>query len=190
MLAAALFGLLLTAPACAHVGGVLTGRPDDLYGEVRSLDTRRGYLQIREDYGRDFTVRYDGRTRVVYGSRSYPVSSLHRGDLVRVRVAYDRYRQPWAERIEVRRDVRDGGSWRDGGAAARVARLDGIVRQVDYRRGWFVVERGRYDAVRVLVGRYARSEDVRRFERLRRGQRVRVEVRTSFMGEAELIRFR
>lgn len=182
--------LLLTMPACANLGGVLAGRPDDISGEVRSLDTRRGQLQIREDYGRDISVRYDGRTRVVSGSRTYGVSMLRRGDLVRVRLEYDRNDQPWAERIELRRASRTGGVWQDRGGRVRVERWDGVVQQVDHRRGWFVLDRGRSGDTRVYLGRNPRREDVRDFERLRRGQRVRIEVRASSRGEAELVRFR
>jgi len=193
-----LLGLLLTVPGCASMGNVLTGRPDDLRGQVRAVDTRRGYLQISENYGRDLTVRYDGRTRVVYGNRNYSVSSLRRGDDVRVRVEYDRYDQPWADLIELRRDPRAGGSvWGNGGGiwgtergAMRVERWNGVVQQVDYRGGWFVLERSRYQDARVYVGRSTRNEDIRRFERLRRGQRVQVEVRASSLGQAELVRFR
>jgi hypothetical protein len=43
----------------------------------------------------------------------------------------------------------------------------------------------------VYVPRDARRDDVRRFERLRRGERVRVEVRSRGRGDqAELVRFR
>lgn len=199
---AALLALLVALPGCATMGGVLAGRPDDLYGQVRAVDARRGYLQIQEDYGRDYTVRFDGRTRVVYGGRDYSVGSLRRGDEVRVELGYDRGEQPWAERIELRRSASGNGDiWRSGGGVydrggiygrgtARVERWDGRVRQVDYRRGWFTIERGRYNDERVYVGRFARNEDIRRFERLRPGQRVKVEVRTSYAGGAELVRFR
>ena len=189
-LAVPLIGLLLTVSACASAGGVLTGRPDDLYGEVRSVDTRRGYLQLEEDYGHSYIVRYGGRTRVVYGSRSYPVSSLRRGDPVRVRVEYDRQHQPWADRIELRRDGRGLAGRDDRGIGSRLERWDGLVRIVDYRGGWFVLDRSRYSDARIYVGRDTRRDDIRRFERLRRGQRVQVEVRTSLRGQAELIRFR
>lgn len=188
--AMALLALLLVLPACASMGGVLGGRPDDLYGEVRSVDTRRGYLELREDYGRDYTVRYDGRTRVVYGNRNYSVSSLRRGDPVRVQVEYDRYDEPWAERIELRRDVRSERTGDDRVTRMRTERWDGVVRDVDMRRGWFLLDRGRGRDARVYVGRATRRDDIRRFERLRRGQRIGVEVRTSLWGQAELIRFR
>jgi hypothetical protein len=189
--ATALLALLLVLPSCASMGSVIGGgRPDDLYGEVRSVDSRRGYLQLRVDYGRDYTVRYDGRTRVVYGSRDYSVSSLRRGDPVRVRVEYDRYNEPWAERIELRRDVRLERARDDRVIRARTERWDGVVRDVDVRRGWFVLDRNRGSDARVHVNRATRRDDIRRFERLRRGQRVDVEVRTSIWGQADLIRFR
>ncbi|NJD10411.1 MAG: hypothetical protein FIB01_08250 [Gemmatimonadetes bacterium] len=189
--AAALLGLLLTVPGCATMGTILIGRPDDLYGQVRAVDARRGFLQITEDRGREFTLRYDEQTRVVYDGRSYAVASLHWGDEVRVRVEYDRYFQPWADLIELRAGGgiwgNDGGWERDG---FRVEHWNGRVQLVDYRGGWFVMERGRHSELRIHIGRYARGDDIRRFERLRRGDRVKVEVRTSYPGQAELVRFR
>jgi hypothetical protein len=180
---------MLASPACASAGSVLGGRPDDLYGEVRAVDPRRGYLELRENYGRTHSVRIDSRTRVMYAGRTYPVSRLGRGDVVRVHLDYDRSRQPWADRIELRRDVRADRNG-NGGIGVRVERWDGSVRDVDYRRGWFLLDRTRTSAVRVFIGRDTRRDDVRRFERLRRGDRVQVEVLTSYAAQAELVRFR
>ncbi|HEX6133877.1 MAG TPA: hypothetical protein VFZ24_07935, partial [Longimicrobiales bacterium] len=102
---AAVAMLAMAGAACAPLGGlgdVLGGTGDSLYGEIRSVDARRGRIQLREQYGRDYTVRYDDRTRVIYGQRQYPVSSLERGDQVQIRVEYDRNNTAWADRIEVR----------------------------------------------------------------------------------------
>ncbi|HSJ31501.1 MAG TPA: DUF5666 domain-containing protein [Longimicrobiales bacterium] len=190
-----------SAAACApleSLGGMgdVFGGGNSLYGEVRSVDTRRGRIQVREQYGRDQTVRYDNRTRVVYQNREYPVSSLERGDQVQMRLAYDRNNTAWADRIEVRssarrtdgrdRDDRDRGDiW-----GSRVQRLEGRVQAIDVRRGYFTVTDNQ-SRVLVYMPRNARREDVRRFERLRRGERVRVEVRSRGRGDqAELVRFR
>lgn len=194
-----------SAAACApleSLGGLgdVFGGGTSLYGEVRSVDTRRGRIQVREQYGRDQTVRYDNRTRVVYQNREYPVSSLERGDQVQMRLAYDRNNTAWADRIEVRssarrtdgrdrdddRDDRDrGDGWGSG-----VERLEGRVQAIDVRRGYFTMTENR-SSVLVYMPRNARREDVRRFERLRRGERVRVEVRSRGRGDqAELVRFR
>jgi hypothetical protein len=199
-------GLLAgSAAACApleSLGGMgdVFGGGTSLYGEVRSVDTRRGRIQVREQYGRDRTVRYDNRTRVVYQNREYPVSSLERGDQVQMRLAYDRNNTAWADRIEVRssarrtdrRDRDDDRDDRDRGDiwGTRVQRLEGRVQAIDVRRGYFTMTENR-SRVLVYMPRNARREDVRRFERLRRGERVRVEVRSRGRGDqAELVRFR
>lgn len=185
--------------SCAPLGGlgglgdVFGG--DSMYGEIRSVDTRRGRIQLREQQGRDRTVRYDNRTRVVYRDRQYPVSSLDRGDQVQVRVEYDRNNTAWAERIDLRssaragdrddrRTDRRGDVWSD-----RVQRLDGRVQGVDTRRGYFTVTQGN-SRVTVYMPRNARREDIRRFERLRRGERVRADVRAVSRNQAQLVRFR
>ena len=185
--------------SCAPLGG-LGGLGDvfggeSLYGEIRSVDTRRGRIQLREQYGRDQTVRFDNRTRVVYRDRQYPVSSLDRGDQVQVRVEYDRNNIAWAERIELRssarardrdrRDDRRGDVWSN-----RVQRVSGRVQSIDRRRGYFTMTQND-SRVTVYMPRSARREDIRRFERLRSGERVRADVRSvGSRNQAELVRFR
>ena len=208
----AVSGLLAGAvTGCSSAGslggmGDVFGNGSSVYGEVRSVDARRGRIQVREEHGGDRTVRYDNRTRVVYQNRQYPVTSLERGDQVQMRVEYDRNNTAWADRIEVRssarrserdrdrrrdrvgdRDRERGGVW----GSARVERLDGRVQGIDVRRGYFTMTGARNSRVVVYVPRDARRDDVRRFERLRRGERVHVEVRSRGRGDqAELVRFR
>lgn len=184
-------GAILAVSACASTAN---GWPGDvgsrsrstasIYGEVRSIDHRRGRMQIREDWGKNRTVYYDGRTRVVYGSRHYPVSSLERGDLVRVHVIRSRNGGLYADRVDVRQSVRNRGIDR------RVERMAGTVVRVDGRRRSFVLEPSRSRSVVVHVPGRLRREDARRLERLRRGDRVRVEVRAIGRNSVELIRFR
>lgn len=191
--------------ACSSMAGLGTlgdvlGGGTSVYGEIRSVDERRGRIQVREQYGRDQTVRFDNRTRVVYQNRRYPVSSLERGDQVRMRVEYDRNNTAWADYIELRssgrgtarrgdrRDDRNrsGDVWR-----SRVERLDGRVQGIDVRRGYFTLTQSRGARVLVYMPRNARREDIRRFERLRRGDRVRADVRVvGRRDQAELVRFR
>jgi hypothetical protein len=185
-------GLLMAAPACAPnssgLEGVVIprGRGEVVYGEIRDVDARGGRLRLREDRGRDLTVRYDNRTRVVYGSRQFSPSALERGDVVQVRVSYDRGGAAWAERVEVRESVRD----RRTASSRRVERLDGTVGRLDFRRGYFTVEQPRSRTVVVRVPSRLDRDDARRFERLRPGDRVRVEVRPLDRDAAELVRFR
>jgi hypothetical protein len=180
--------LLFAAPACAQLSGVEGGRPGArnafVDGEIRSIDQRRGRLDVRVGSGRTQQYRVDRNTRVVYQQRQYPVSSLGRGDLVRVRLVYDRNGTAWADRIDVRRSTSNRGV-----AAARAQRLDGVVAGVDRRRGHFTVQSGR-TTVAVYLPARVNASDVRRFEQLRRGDRVRVEVRAVSRDRAELVRFR
>jgi len=155
-------------------------------GEIRSLDSRNGRMQVREqNNNRTQTLRYDSRTRVMHRQRQYPVSALERGDIVRVRVTRDRSGNAWADHVEVRESVQERRA-----STARVQRMDGTVRLVDTRRGLFTVEQSRNRTVTVYVPRNLNRNDARRFERLRRGERVRMDVRQVSGGVAELVRFR
>jgi hypothetical protein len=134
---------------------------------------------------------------VVYGNREYSVTTLERGDYVRVRVDHDRDGNPWAEVIEVTESARDydrdddryDDRYDEDDYRGRTLRLDGTVRQIDVRRYVFSIE-DRDDLYLVYVPSRASRDDVRRFERLRRGERTRAEVRVVRRGQAELIRFR
>jgi hypothetical protein len=184
---AMVFAACAAATACGAVGvgDVLVPGGSTLSGEVRSVDTRRSSINIRQDRGRDQRVRYDSRTRLYAGQRQYPVSSLNRGDRVYVRVSRDRSGTTWADRIEVRSSSRTGPA-----ASSRVARVDGRVRSIDHRRGHFTIERNRATNVIYMPSR-ASSSDLRRFDRLRRGDRVRADVRYTGRGnQMELVRFR
>jgi hypothetical protein len=103
---------------------------------------------------------------------------------VRVRVSYDRGGAPWAERIDVR------NSTADRRVSARIERIDGRVTGIDSRRGYFTVDQGRRSTVVVYVPNRLSSGDARRFDRLRRGDRVRAEVMLTGRDRAELVRFR
>jgi hypothetical protein len=181
---------MLTAPACAPFGGLEgvsapRGRGAVIQGEVRSIDRRRNYLEIREGLGRSRSVRYDNRTRVVDGRRQYSVNALDRGDRVRIWIAYDRRGAPWVDRIERYSSTVDRRV-----AIPRMERLDGVVGQLDSRRNYFTITRNRYQSVIVRVPNRLQRDDARRMQRLRRGDRVRVDVRPLDRNTVELIRFR
>jgi hypothetical protein len=160
-------------------------------GEIRSVDTRRGRLQLRTATGRTNTVWVDRATRVVYGRRSYPVDALDRGDVVRIWLEVDSRGEAWADRVEVRRSARDRyGRYGDGREWGRVERLNGRVVEVSLRDGYFVVDPGADRAVVVYVPRGLDRDAYRRLERLRRGDRVTADVRLLSGEEAELVRLR
>lgn len=58
--------------------------------------------------GGQVAVQYDGRTLLAYQGRQYPVEGLERGDVIRVEGSSNGGRL-WARRIEVLRNVREGG---------------------------------------------------------------------------------
>jgi hypothetical protein len=190
----ALMGGLLAVSACAPLGamdGVVLGgggggaRTALVEGEIRSVDARRARLQVRDQWNRSHTVRYDRRTLVVYRQRQYPVTALERGDVVRIRLVRDRGGSLWADRVDVRESVRDRGR-----VYGRTERVTGTVAGVDRRRGYFTIQPSRYETLVVHVPGRLHRDDARRFDRLRRGDRVRVEVRAVGRGAAELVRFR
>src|SRR5690606_14115331 len=153
-------------------------------GEVRSVDTRRNLIQVRDQRGGSVVARYDSRTRVMYGPMRSSVRVLDRGDRVRMEVRYDRRGTPRAERVDVIQDYARRGPVAIGG----VQRISGTVRQVDTRRGYFMLDPGRSGNIRVLVPRRLSRDDARRFDRLRRGDRVRVDVRYHGRNQAGLDR--
>ena len=71
----------------------------------------------------------------------------------------------------------------------RVERLDGRVGEVNLRQGYFTVEQGR-ERVAVRIPNGLDRNELRKVERLRRGDRVDVDVRTISGDEAELVRVR
>jgi hypothetical protein len=186
---AALMAIALLTLGCAPLGAAteIPGRSSNtvVNAEVRSIDTRSARISLRDSGGRNRVVRYDRRTMVVYRQRSYPVGALERGDRVNVRLTYDRSGQAWADRIDVRESIRDRGRGR-----ARVERVGGRVARVDTRAGAFTLEAARNRSVLVLLNRNASRSDRARLERLRRGERVRAEVRPIGGNRYELVRFR
>jgi hypothetical protein len=183
MLLAGAAGACSTASASSAPWPTLSSRV--VVGEVRSVDRRRNLIQVRDQRGGSVVARYDSRTRVMYGPMRSSVSVLDRGDRVRMQVRYDRRGMPRAERVDVIQDHA-----RRGPLAIGVQRISGIVRQVDTRRGYFMLDPGRSGNIRVIVPRRLSRDDARRFDRLRRGDRVRVDVRYHGRNQAELVRFR
>jgi hypothetical protein len=187
----ALAGGLLLAPACAPLGamdGVVLGggaSTSFVEGEVRAVDGRRSRMEIRDHRNRGYMVHFDRRTQVVYRQRQYPMNALERGDVVRVRLVRDRNGALWADRVDVRHSVRERGF-----AYGRTERVAGTVSRVDHRRGHFTMQAGRNQVLVVHLPPRLSRDDARRFERLRRGDRVRVEVRPAGRGAAEFVRFR
>jgi hypothetical protein len=195
---------LLAAPGCAPFGDTGWGpqgpaaRSAVIDGQVWAMDGRRGRLQVRSGSGRTSTLNVDRATRVTYRRRSYPVDALERGDVVRVWVEVDGRGDAWAERVEVRESVRerydryddDRYGYDDGQYQNRVERVEGRVGEVNLRNRYFTVEQGSARSLAVYLPQALDRNEYRRVERLRRGDRVRADVRPLSGNEAELVRMR
>jgi hypothetical protein len=158
------------------------GRSDVVDGEIWSIDPRNGRIDVRADRGGAVTMHYDRTTRVFYRQREYDPSALEPGDRVRALTTRDRNGTLWADRVDVLSSVRDEGS-------ARIQRIEGVFGRSEPRRGYFTLVAGR-ETLFVYVPRNVGAAEVRRLDRLRSGDRVRLEVRVIGRGELELVRFR
>lgn len=171
--------VLLAISGCHELGqldgpGTYGNIGNDLVGEVRYVDTRERQIEVRTDAGRTRSVRYDGRTRVVYRHKEYDVSNLERGDYVAMRTREDRNGRLYADLVTVRESGQDrsGYSRRD-----RLDRFEGTVEYIDGKRGRLEVRDRRNRLVIVVLPYNAPRSVSDRFYRLRRGDYVRVEGR-------------
>lgn len=182
---------LLTLAGCAGMGSMAdilmagTGS-GDVSGEVRRIDERNRLIQVSSWYGSS-TVRYDGRTEVVYNGRRYPVRSLEYGDRVTVRVRRQDRREPYADRIYVERSARSAGRHEDRRHERRYY-AEGRVHRIDQRQGWFELRPDRGSTVRVILPQRPHRGQVDDFRRLRRGDYVRVEGEPINRNRVELVR--
>jgi hypothetical protein len=174
-----------------------TARSRVLDGEVWAVDGRRGRLQVRSARDGTNTLLVDRATRVTYGQRTYSVDALERGDVVKVWLELDAHGDAWANRVEVRQSVREkydrygNDAYEDDGRYGdRVERLDGRIGDVSLSSGYFTVEGAHDRVVAVYFPPSVARVEYRRIERLRPGDRVRVEVRPISGTEAELVRMR
>jgi len=172
--------IALLALAGYHELGHMDGPEDygtiggDLVGEVRTVDTREREIEIRTEAGRTWNVRYDGRTRVTYREREYEVSNLEPGDYVAMRTTQDRRGRLYTDLVTVRESTQDRGRY---GRRGRLDQLEGTIEYIDERRGRFEVRDRRNRLVVVTLPYNAPRSVSDRFERLRRGDYVRVEGR-------------
>jgi hypothetical protein len=190
-LARRLFGFLsliiLFLTGCAELGQ-LGGLGDygnwggsEVVGEVRSIDTRGRQIDLTNEAGRRFLVRYDNNTRVSYRQRDYAVADLEPGDYVAVRAQQDRDGRYFTDLITVRQSVQErggiGGSSSGRGNVGHLERIEGRVEYVDSRRGTFEIRDRSNRLVLISLPYDAPRATSDRFRRLREGDYVRLEGR-------------
>lgn len=198
---AALAGLLLMSAGCGglenlgDLGDILggTGAPggtqqEQVEAEVQQVDSVRQQIQVRTQDGRTGSVQYDRNTQVIYQQQQYPVTALERGDRVRMDVRRDAQGDLYVSRIDVRESVQER-TGRDATEPGQLERFEGQVRQIDYDRGVFEMETRYGGIVRVSLPFNASDSTVQYFERLRRGDSVRLEGTPIGTGRVELHRF-
>lgn len=154
-------------------------------GEVEYIDTRRGEIEVREDSGRIAVLSYDDRTRVIYRERNYEVANLEAGDYIAARIRQERGGRNYADTITVRESVQE----RTGKSGGRLDIVEGKVEFIDPRRGTFELRDRRNRSVIVTVPFNAPRRVIDRFNRLREGDRVRIEGRAAGVDRFELESF-
>jgi hypothetical protein len=169
--------LMVAATACAGnlgniLGGVLGGggaSGNQLSGTVRGVDTRYQQISIQTSNGQTVPVSYDNQTQVVYQNQNYPPTSLEYGDQITARIQANG-NSYYTDYIQVDQSVNNGSGNISSG---NVQSLQGTIRSVDRRNGFFTVDIGNYNTVTVTMPYNASSNDVNRFNSLRNGDFVR-----------------
>lgn len=195
---AVMVALLLCGCAQAQdiLGGVLGGSAQPAGGgdagtvvaEVQSVDARNGSLQIRTDDGQNVNIRFDQNIRVVYRQEEFPVTALERGDIVEMSVSRSG-NEYYTQRIDVRESVQDRNGSTGNQDDDRVYQISGTVDQIDLQAGLFTVRNSNNQILTVSMPYNASSSTRDRFDRLRRGNNVRIEGRYVTQHRLELTRF-
>ncbi len=150
-------------------GGSQGSQSGQLSGTIRGVDTRSRQIAIQQSNGQTVPVYYDNQTQVVYQNQSYPPTSLENGDRVTARIQANGNNY-YTDYVQVDQSVSGSGS----GSASNVQLLQGTVRQVDTRNGWFTVDLNNYNnTLTVTVPYNLNSNDINRFRSLRNGDFVR-----------------
>jgi hypothetical protein len=186
-------GVLVALSGCAGMGSmaeVLTASSGsrNVSGEVRHVDERSRTIQISTRSGAT-SIHYDGRTQVTYDGRSFPIRSLDRGDRVSIQAERGNRGDLYARRIRVESTRRAGGQ-RDDRRGAQLAWVEGRVQRIDQRQGWMEVRPSRGSNVRLTLPQRATRGQVSSFQRLRRGDHVRVEALPVSRNRMEIVRIR
>lgn len=165
------------AGACAGnslgniLGSVMGGgaQSNQLSGTIRGVDTRSQQISIQQSNGQTVPVYYDNQTQVVYQNQNYPPTSLENGDRVTARIQANGNNY-YTDYVQVDQSVNGTGT----GSSSSVQLLQGTVRQVDLRNGWFtVVDANNFNTLTVTVPNNLSSNDINRFRSLRNGDFVR-----------------
>jgi len=85
------------------MGGQRQQQQQQLDAEIQQVDANGGRLYVRTQDGQNGTIRVDNNTMVVFNNQRYPVTSLRRGDVVRIQLQQTQNNELYAARIDVLR---------------------------------------------------------------------------------------
>jgi outer membrane lipoprotein SlyB len=154
------------------LGSVMGGgsqQSGQLTGTIRGVDSRSQQISIQQSDGQTVPVYYDNQTQVVYQNQNYSPTALENGDRVTARIQANG-NSYYTDYVQVDQSVNGTGV----GSSSNVQLLQGTVRQVDLRNGWFtVVDTNGFNTLTVTVPNNLSTNDINRFRSLRNGDFVR-----------------
>jgi len=150
-------------------GGAQSGQSGQLSGTIRGVDSRSQQISIQQSNGETVPVYYDNQTQVVYQNQNYSPTALENGDRVTARIQANGNNY-YTDYVQVDQSVNGTGA----GSSSNVQLLQGTVRQVDLRNGWFtVVDTNGFNTLTITVPNNLSTNDINRFRSLRNGDFVR-----------------
>ena len=150
-------------------GGAQSGQSGELSGTIRGVDSRSQQISIQQSNGQTIPVSYDNQTQVVYQNQNYSPTALENGDRVTARIQANG-NSYYTDYVQVDQSVNGTGT----GSSSNVQLLQGTVRQVDLRNGWFtVVDTNGFNTLTITVPNNLSTNDINRFRSLRNGDFVR-----------------
>lgn len=166
-------------------GGSQGSQSGQLSGTIREVNSRSQQIAIQQSNGQTIPVYYDNQTQVVYQNRNYSPTALENGDRVTARIQANGNNY-YTDYVQVDQSVSGSGS----GAASNVQLLQGRVRQVDTRNGWFTVDLDNYNnTLTVTVPYNLNSNEINRFRSLRNGDFVRFYGQYTSSSQVQLRQF-
>jgi outer membrane lipoprotein SlyB len=149
-------------------GGSQNAQSGQLSGTIRSVDTRSQQIAIQQSNGQTVPVYYDNQTQVVFQNQNYSPTSLENGDRVTARIQANGNNY-YTDYVQVDQSVSGSSAGTSG-----LQMIQGTVRQVDLRNGWFVIaDANSNNTLTVTVPYNLNSNDINRFRSLRNGDFVR-----------------
>lgn len=178
--AVALLATLASCSSAGNIGSILgsvlgsatgQGGGNQVSGYVQSVDTRRQQIYLQQQNGQSVALSFDGNTQVAYQNRSYPVTSLERGDAVTARiVSSNNSNGYYTDLIQVDQSV---SSSNGSGASGTVQSFQGTVRGMNSNGDLISVDLSSGSNVTVSLPNQLSQNDYNRFRNLRNGDQIR-----------------